>query len=228
MLPPEFTDRPPVWAAFLFRKAIGTSTIHSPDSSADAALARAVAQMVSVMPGFDGTPPNVGFNGGPSGAPSNFITNPFFVCPIFRNGDAPGPYTYYAGNDASASLLVYYTLVALSATCYYEAWWDEVTTWTDSTGTAQSQTVNRHWVSDAELSVGGLCLPAGVGLPSGVPNVSDVHGVWPSSDEFAWQMPSSIGGGYNMSVQGNIANFRFTQRADYTPPIDGSANGFPA
>ena len=129
-----------------------------------------------------------------------------------------------------------YCIAFYTATCYFEAWWDEVSVmsnWTinpatgEQTNAPDTVTVNKQFLW-TPVSNGGVCLPAGFTPGDSINwNMSDPYQlICPQPNAPSTADPESWNG-FNQAGT-SIANFRFSVVQGYTPPVDGSANGYPA
>lgn len=124
-----------------------------------------------------------------------------------------------------------YGLSFISATCYFEAWWDEVTVVYDENVSGSPNlsltplnVVSRHvlWTPPEN---GGYCLPTGW-KPDDIRTYpgSDIFTLDQSTVPAPWSDPVNF---IPVGLAYGVTNFRYSQIAGYTPPNDGSANGFP-
>jgi hypothetical protein len=118
-----------------------------------------------------------------------------------------------------------YALAIWAPYPYLQAWWDEYTRYFDGTGTAP-QTVSKNYVWTPP-SINGLNLDITT-FNAGDPTT------WPLSPEYDLNETEPAAPTWPVidqnpkTITTTLQNFRYSFLASYTPPIDGSANGFPA
>lgn len=116
-----------------------------------------------------------------------------------------------------------YQLYGYSATSYLKAYWDEVMYKTDFDGNIISE--ESRETADYEFtmpSIGGASLPEGFDV--GTLNTWIKSGSTPVTQP----NPSNPPDGEDNSLAFYIEKLRYSCLSGYTPPDDGSANGFPA
>ena len=131
----------------------------------------------------------------------------------------------YIGGGSAA--YVPYFLIFASGSCYFAAWWEEIIYGLPADGSipdggyAVISTTQRTVTQTYGGS--GLWVPASFTADVSTP---DAINTWPHSETFtpAWPETDDT---YN-SYLVDWTNFRFSCLASYTPPTDGSANGYPA
>jgi len=197
-----------VWAAYLAQAAIATAAL--PPSLPD-----------PVPPGISDGGTGVIGSEGPPGPVYGFLN------------DIGGGGGFSLGAIQAKSIL--YQIQFLSASWYFEAWWDEAAwLWDENVNSLSNpppysspvSTTNRHF----------LWVPPSVahgGLPPGV-NPSDVS-TWFTTPVYnpldqstvptPWAFPGST---FPIGLAYGIANFRYSCVPGYVPPTDGSQNGFAA
>ena len=113
----------------------------------------------------------------------------------------------------------------VTPSCYFKVWFDKVERniyafSPANTGTEISRTSGSYtWTP---ISVGGICLPADFNFSDGL--------TWPASGVFGPEEPNEPPTPVPYGVVSRFVNLekvRWSFLPSYTPPEDGSANGFP-
>ena len=111
-----------------------------------------------------------------------------------------------------------YVWAVSTATCYFQIWWDEVV------AGSNPSTTPKNWLYTPE-SNSGLCLPDPATWDSNDPTT---YSQSPENDVAETQTAAPVSGNPILNNTTTIRNVIYSFLPGYTPPSDGSANGFPA
>lgn len=115
-----------------------------------------------------------------------------------------------------------YRVAGYSATCFLQVFWDEVTYSTDQFGGSKVEVSRAAKSFTFTLAgVGGVCLPGGFDV--------NTPATWYASGDMVVTQPMPDIPPFTEArrLEVDIENFVWSQLDGYTPPSDGSANGFP-